>query len=192
MTGTFHGGIDDQDIVPGAAVQTILLLMWIIARGTNDTLITRTVRADIGADTDRARALVIRRLAPKHCQRIWVPGIDLLARDPPVSFRQQRTALAISLDVKPNYVANSKGRGRQLQKLQMSARASVRTPLYWTLHQLHEICLPNNHALLLPGRVRHQVHLHPSRRLQTFPPIAFDPTYPLKWTSTSRRPMTLV
>jgi hypothetical protein len=114
MTGTFHDGIDDQDIVPGAEVQTILLLMWIIARGINDTLITMIVRADIGADTDRARALLIRRLAPKHCQRIWVLGIDLLARDPPVSLRQQRTALAISLDVKPNYVANSKGRGRQL------------------------------------------------------------------------------
>jgi hypothetical protein len=87
MRGTSHGGIDDQDIDPGAAVQTILLRMWIIARGINDTPITMTVRADIDADTDRARALLIRRLAPKRCQRIWVPGIDPLARDPPVSLR---------------------------------------------------------------------------------------------------------
>ena len=58
MRGTFHGGIDDGDIVPGAAVQTIPL-MWIIARRINDALVTMTVHVDIGADTDRARALLI-------------------------------------------------------------------------------------------------------------------------------------
>jgi hypothetical protein len=86
MRGTSHGGIDNEDIVPGAAVQTILL-MWVIARGVNGPLATMTVHADIGADTDRARAVLIRRLAPKRCQRVWVPGIDPLARDPPVSLR---------------------------------------------------------------------------------------------------------
>jgi hypothetical protein len=70
MRGTPHGGIDDEDIVPGAAVQIILLLMWTIARGINDALVTTTVRADIDADTDRARALLTRRLAPKRCQRV--------------------------------------------------------------------------------------------------------------------------
>jgi hypothetical protein len=84
---TFHGRIDDEDIVPGAAVQTILHLTWVIARRINDARVTMTVHADIGADTDRARALLIRRLAPKRCQRVWVPGIDPLARDPPVRFR---------------------------------------------------------------------------------------------------------
>jgi hypothetical protein len=69
MRGTFHGGVDDEDIVPGVAAQTVLL-MWIISRGINDALITRTVRTDIGADTDRARALPIRRLAPKRCQTV--------------------------------------------------------------------------------------------------------------------------
>jgi hypothetical protein len=88
MRGTFHGhdGIDDEDIVIGAAVQTVLL-MWIIVRAINDALVTMTVRPDIGADTDRARALLIRRLAPKRCQTVLVPGIDHLARDPPVSLR---------------------------------------------------------------------------------------------------------
>lgn len=70
MKDTFHGDIDEEDIVLGAAVQTILLLMWIIARGIKDALVTMTVRADIVADTDRARALLIRRPAPKHCQRV--------------------------------------------------------------------------------------------------------------------------
>jgi hypothetical protein len=69
MRGTFHGGIDDEDIDPRAAAQTILL-MRIMARGINDALVTRTVRADIGADTDHARALLIRRLAPKRCQTV--------------------------------------------------------------------------------------------------------------------------
>ena len=85
MRVIFHSGIDDQKIGPGAAVQTILLLMQIIARGTNDALVTMTVRTDIGADTDRARALLIRRLVRRRCQTTWVPGIDPLTRDPPVS-----------------------------------------------------------------------------------------------------------
>ena len=87
MRGTFYGGIDDEDIVLEAAVQTVPLLMWIIARGIHDVLVTMIVPADIGVDTDRARALLTRRLAPKRCQRIWVPGIDPLAQDPPVSLR---------------------------------------------------------------------------------------------------------
>jgi len=70
MRGTFHAGIDDQDIVPGVAAQTIRPLMWIMARGINDALVTRTVRADIDAHTGRARALLIRRLAPKRCQMV--------------------------------------------------------------------------------------------------------------------------
>lgn len=91
MRGTFHGGIDDGDIVPGAAVQTILLLMWIIARGIRNTLVNMTVRANIGAGTDRARAPLIRRLVPKRYQKVWVPGMEmgigLLPRDPLVSLR---------------------------------------------------------------------------------------------------------
>lgn len=89
MRDTFHGGIDDGDIVPGVAVQTILLLMWIIARGINDTLVTMTVHANIGADTDRARAPPIRCLALKRYQKAWVPGMGIgpLPQDPPVSLR---------------------------------------------------------------------------------------------------------
>lgn len=86
--------------------------MWIIVRAINDALVTVTVRSDIGADTDRARALPIRRLARKRCQTVLVPGIDPLARDPPVSLRYQRIARAISLNVKLDYAANSKGRER--------------------------------------------------------------------------------
>jgi len=63
---------------------TILFLIWIIPCGIHDTLVTMTAPADIGADTDRARALLIRRHAPKRCQRIWVSEIDPLVRDPPV------------------------------------------------------------------------------------------------------------
>lgn len=70
MRGTFHGGTDDEAIGPGAAVQTILPLMRIIIREINDPLVTITVLADISADTNRARALLIRRLAPKRCQKV--------------------------------------------------------------------------------------------------------------------------
>ena len=71
MRGSFHGGTDKNIVPAGAAVQqSILLLMWIIPRGINDALATMTVRADIGADTDPARALLIRRLVPRHCPMV--------------------------------------------------------------------------------------------------------------------------
>jgi hypothetical protein len=108
MKDTFHGGIDGRGIVPGAAAQTVLLLMRIIAHGINDAHITMTVRAGIGTDDidhAQSRALLIRHLAPKRCQR---PGIEPLAREPPVSL-WQRTTLAISLDANMSYAANSKG-----------------------------------------------------------------------------------
>jgi protocatechuate 3,4-dioxygenase beta subunit len=44
--------------------------LTMIARGINDVLVTMTFRADIDADTDRARAPLIRRLAQKPCQRV--------------------------------------------------------------------------------------------------------------------------
>ena len=97
MRGTIHGGIDDEGIVQAAAVQTILLPMRVTARGINDVLITMTVRADIGTDTDRPppRALLIRHLAPKRCRRGWMSGIDPLDLEPPVSPRWRRTAPVI-------------------------------------------------------------------------------------------------
>jgi hypothetical protein len=87
MKDIIPGGTDGEGIVLGPAVQTIPLLMRIIARGINDALFTMTVRADIGADTDRARVLLIRHLAPKRCQTGWVLEIDPLVREPPVSLR---------------------------------------------------------------------------------------------------------
>ena len=55
-------------VQPPSGIAHIHLTM--IARGINDGLVTMTVRADIGADTDRARALLIRRLAQKPCLRV--------------------------------------------------------------------------------------------------------------------------
>ena len=186
---TSHDGIGG--IAPGAVAQTALL-MGIMARGINDAHIATIVRVVAGTDTDhaRSRALLTRLLAPKRCRRGWVPRIDPRAQDPPVSLHWPRTALAISLDANPSYAANSKGRENHPQKLHTTLRAPTRARLYWTLYQLRATYLPNPHGPLLPGRVHHQVHHHPSLRLPTFLRTAFDATFRLKWTSTSRRPMT--
>ena len=111
MEDTSQGSIDGIGVVPGAAVQMVLLLMRIIARGINDAHIAMTVRVDIDTDTDHARSrpLLISHLAPKRCRRGWVPGIDPPVRELPVSLRWQKIALAISLDAKLSYAANSKG-----------------------------------------------------------------------------------
>ena len=187
MKDTRHEGLDCIGIAPGAAVQTVLPLMRIVAGGINGAHIAMTRRTDVGTDTDHARSRALpgltRHLAPKRCLRGWV-RIHPLARETPVSLWCPTTALAISLDANPNYAANSKGRGKRLQTIGL-----IRALLYWTLHAMH---LPNHHDLLLPGPVHHQVHHRLSHHLPTFPPVAFDPTYRLKWTSTSRHPMTPV
>jgi len=129
MKDTSHEGLDGIGIAPGAAVQTVLLLMRIIAGGINDVHIATTRPTDVGTDTDhaRSRALLTKHLAPKRCLRGWV-RIDPLARETPVILWCPRTTPEISLDANPNYDANSKGRGKRLQKLHTIAL--IRALLY--------------------------------------------------------------
>jgi hypothetical protein len=86
MKDNSHEGLDGIGIAPGAAAQTVLLLMRIIAGGIDDAHIATTRRTDVGTDTDhaRSRALLTRHLAPKLCLRGWV-RINPLAREAPVS-----------------------------------------------------------------------------------------------------------
>ncbi len=121
-----HGGTDGGG-APRVPVQ-VVLLMRIPTRGTNDAHIARTTRADAGADHFRLH--LIRRLAPRHCQRGWVLvlGIGHLAREPPVNFRRNRTALTTSRDASLSCGANSKGReGHRLK-----SHPGVRAPPSWT------------------------------------------------------------
>jgi hypothetical protein len=162
-------------------------------RGTNGTHINATPLANAGTDHAHTRGLQIKDPVPKRCLRGCVLEIGRLAREPPVDLRYhyQKTLHTISLNASLNYAANSKGKERCPQKQRRGMCVHVRAPLSWTLRQVHTTPHPNPLALLLPGHGHHQDHHHLFHHRTTLPLIVFDPTYPLKWTSTLTRPMTL-